>query len=98
MPHFTEPDVRIRLVAVIEPDEAIGLQRFTKGEGVRMTKAAIRLRVVKPDVFNRPILREQFLELRLFYFRRVTTRMIEPVVLEFALGKIQCQLEAVFGA
>jgi hypothetical protein len=67
--HFTEPDVGPFLRAVIEANEAVGLQRLAERDGLRVAEAAVTDGVVEPDVFDRTVLREELLQLRLLHRR-----------------------------
>ena len=51
--HFAEPDVGACLVAVVEADEAAGLERLAERDRLRVAQAAVADRVVEPDVLDR---------------------------------------------
>ena len=100
--HLAEPDVGSLLLAVVEADETLRLERLAVRDCLRMAEAAVADGVVEPDVFDRTILREQLPQLGLLH-RRVladaggpTLPVDGPGPGPVALGEIEGELDAVF--
>ena len=70
MPHFAKADIACGR-AMIKPDEAIRLKRLAERDGLLVAQSAVADCVIKPDIFNRAVLRQQFLELRFLHLRIV---------------------------
>ena len=80
------------LIAVVETDEAAGLERLAEGDRLGVAQPPVADGVVEPDVLDRAVLREQFLELRLLHLGILAAAGLPPFP-SAAPGQVQSPSE-----